>query len=76
VKARVWKDGYREILGAQNAACKNETFWSGLFDEMKKQGLNGVQLVISDGQLGIQKAVPSRPLVMKVISIVQLPICF
>jgi transposase-like protein len=57
VTAGVREDGYREILGARIAACENETFWSGLFDEMKERGLKGVQLVISDGHQGIQKAV-------------------
>ena len=57
VTAGVRKDGYREILGARIAACENETFWSGLFDEMKERGLKGVQLVISDGHQGIQTAV-------------------
>jgi transposase-like protein len=59
VTAGVRKDRYREILGARIAACENETFWSGLFDEMKERGLNGVQLVISDGHQGIQIAVPT-----------------
>lgn len=57
VTAGVREDGYREILGARIAACENETFWSGLFDEMKERGLKGVQLVISDGHQGIQTAV-------------------
>jgi len=57
VTAGVREDGYREILGARIAACENETFWSGLFDEMKERGLKGVQLVVSDGHQGIQTAV-------------------
>lgn len=54
VTGGVREDGYREILGARIAACENEIFWSGLFDEMKERGLNGVQLVISDGHQEIQ----------------------
>ena len=49
-------DGYREILGARITDCENEEFWSGLFKDLKERGLTGVQLVISDGHTGIQKA--------------------
>jgi len=50
-------DGYREILGARIADGEDELFWSGLFQDLKDRGLSGVQLVISDGHKGIQKAV-------------------
>jgi len=50
-------DGYREILGARLADGEDELFWSGLFQDLKDRGLSGVQLVISDGHKGIQKAV-------------------
>jgi transposase-like protein len=50
-------DGYREILGARIADGEDELFWSGLFLDLKDRGLSGVQLVISDGHKGIQKAV-------------------
>jgi len=51
------EDGYREILGARIADGEDEQFWHGLFDDLKKRGLTGVELVISDGHKGIQKAV-------------------
>lgn len=57
VTAGVRDDGYREILGATIADCENEAFWSGFFDDLKERGLQGVQLVISDGHRGIQAAV-------------------
>ena len=50
-------DGYREILGARIADGEDELFWSGLFDDLKLRGLSGVELVVSDGHKGIQKAV-------------------
>jgi putative transposase len=50
-------DGYREILGARIADGEDELFWSGLFDDLKQRGLSGVELVVSDGHKGIQKAV-------------------
>jgi transposase-like protein len=43
-------------LGARVTDCENEEFWSGLFEDLKERGLAGVQLVISDGHTGIQKA--------------------
>ncbi len=56
VVAGVREDGYREILGARITDCENEEFWSGMFEDLKERGLAGVQLVISDGHTGIQKA--------------------
>ena len=50
-------DGYREILGARIADGEDEHFWSGLFQDLDDRGLSGVQLVVSDGHKGIQKAV-------------------
>jgi putative transposase len=50
-------DGYREVLGARIADGEDELFWSGLFQDLKDRGLSGVELVISDGHKGIQKAV-------------------
>ncbi len=34
----------------------DDPFWLGLFEDLKERGLAGVQLVISDGHTGIQKA--------------------
>jgi len=55
--AGVRSDGYREILGLSVADQENEEFWRALFEDLKDRGLTGVQLVISDGHKGIQKAV-------------------
>jgi len=51
------EDSYREILGARIADGEDESFWSELFDDLKLRGLSGVELIISDGHKGIQKAV-------------------
>jgi putative transposase len=51
------EDGYREILGAKVADGEDESFWESFFEELKVRGLKGIQLVISDGHKGIQKAV-------------------
>lgn len=59
VTAGVRDDGYREILGASIADCENEAIWPGFFDDLTERGLQGVQLIISDGHHGIQAAVAS-----------------
>ena len=56
VATGVREDGYREILGAKIADVEDEGFWFVFFEELKGRGLRGVQLVISDGHKGIQKA--------------------
>jgi putative transposase len=56
VVAGVREDGCREILGAKITDCENKEFWSGFFEDLKERGLAGVQLVVSDGHTGIQKA--------------------
>jgi len=45
-------DGYREILGAKLA--DSESYWTLVFDELKKRDISDVQFVISDGHKGIQ----------------------
>ncbi|QLC49999.1 IS256 family transposase [Methanolobus zinderi] len=57
VVAGVRKDGYREILGARIADGEDAMFWEDLFSDLKERGLRGVELIISDGHKGIQKAV-------------------
>jgi len=53
----IHENGCREILGAKIEDNEDEPSWESLFDELKARGLQGVQLVISDGHKGIQKAV-------------------
>ena len=53
----IHENGYREILGVKVADNEDEPVWENLFEELKGRGLKGVQLVISDGHKGIQKAV-------------------
>jgi transposase-like protein len=53
----IHKNGCREILGAKVEANEDEPVWEDLFEELKVRGLKGVQLVVSDGHKGIQKAV-------------------
>jgi transposase-like protein len=53
----IHENGCREILNAKVAANEDEPVWESLFEELKSRGLKGVQLVVSDGHKGIQKAV-------------------
>jgi putative transposase len=57
VASGIRQDGYREILNAAVADSEDESCWEDLFEGLKSRGLRGVQLVISDGHKGIQKAV-------------------
>jgi len=41
VVAGVREDVYSEVLGARVTDCENEEFWSGLFKDLKEQGLTG-----------------------------------
>lgn len=47
---------YQVILGARVTECENEASWLELFEDLKKRGLTGVLVVISNGHTGIQKA--------------------
>jgi putative transposase len=49
--------GMREILAVEIADTENETTWSDLFRDLKKRGLEGVELVTSDAHEGIRAAV-------------------
>ena len=53
----IHKNGCREILGVKVEANEDEPVWESLFEELKDRGLKGVELVISEGHKGIQKAV-------------------
>jgi len=49
--------GYREILGMQLGDSESEASWSALFTWLKRRGLQGVDLVVSDDPGGLVKAV-------------------
>jgi putative transposase len=50
-------DGRREILGIHLGASEAETFWLEFLRGLKRRGLAGVKLVISDAHEGIKAAV-------------------
>jgi transposase-like protein len=50
-------DGRREVLGMDIGASEAETFWTEFLRKLKRRGLSGVKLVISDAHEGIKAAV-------------------
>jgi transposase-like protein len=50
-------DGRREVLGMDIGPSEAETFWTGFLRKLRRRGLKGVQLVLSDAHEGI-KATP------------------
>jgi putative transposase len=50
-------DGRREVLGMDIGASEAETFWLEFLRQLKRRGLAGVKLVISDAHEGIKAAV-------------------
>ena len=50
-------DGRREVLGIHIGASEAETFWLEFLRTLKRRGLAGVKLVISDAHDGIKAAV-------------------
>jgi putative transposase len=50
-------DGRREVLGMAIGASEAETFWIEFLRKLKRRGLAGVKLVISDAHEGIKAAV-------------------
>ncbi|HPS53764.1 MAG TPA: IS256 family transposase, partial [Phycisphaerae bacterium] len=49
-------DGFREILGVCEGCKEDEQSWLAFLRHLKKRGLNGVRLVISDKCLGLVEA--------------------
>ena len=50
-------DGRREVLGMDIGPSEAETFWIEFLRKLKRRGLNGVKLIISDAPGGIKAAV-------------------
>jgi transposase-like protein len=49
-------DGRREVLGMDIGASEAETFWTDFLRKLRRRGLRGVKLVISDAHEGIKPA--------------------
>ena len=50
-------EGGREILGVDIGDSEDATFWTGFLRSLKKRGLAGVRLVISDAHEGLKTAI-------------------
>lgn len=46
-------DGYRHVLGVQEGAKEDKESWTGFLRHLKKRGLKGVKLFVSDKCLGL-----------------------
>ena len=50
-------DGFREIVGVEVADTESEATYQDLFRSLKKRGLSGVELVVSDDHEGLKAAI-------------------
>ena len=57
VAVGVNSDGRREVLGLDVGPSEAETFWTEFLRKLRRRGLRGVKLVISDAHEGIKAAV-------------------
>ena len=57
VAVGVNSDGRREVLGMDIGLSEAETFWTEFLRKLRRRGLRGVKLVISDAHEGIKAAV-------------------
>jgi putative transposase len=56
VATGITADGGREVLGLDVGDSEDEVFWRGFLTDLKKRGLTGVKLVISDQHAGLVAA--------------------
>jgi putative transposase len=57
VVSAVRDDGYREILAVEVADTESEATYQELFRSLKRRGLSGVELVVSDDHGGLKTAI-------------------
>jgi putative transposase len=57
VAVGVNSDGRREVLGMDIGPSEAETFWTDFLRKLRRRGLRGVKLVISDAHEGIKAAI-------------------
>ena len=57
VAVGVNSDGRREVLGMDVGPSEAETFWTEFLRKLRRRGLRGVKLVISDAHEGVKAAV-------------------
>ena len=57
VATGVAADGTREVLGVDVGDSEDEAFWTAFLRSLRRRGLAGVRLVISDAHEGLKKAI-------------------
>ena len=57
VVSAVRDDGFREIVGLEVADTESEATYQELFRSLKRRGLSGVELVVSDDHEGLKAAI-------------------
>ncbi len=57
VATGITANGDREVLGVEVGDSEDETFWTKFLRSLKKRGLGGVRLVISDAHEGLKAAI-------------------
>jgi transposase-like protein len=57
VAIAVAEDGFRQVLGVVEGTKEDKVGWSGFLRHLKKRGLTGVKLIISDACLGLSESV-------------------
>ena len=57
VAIAVYKDGYREVLGAAEGMKEDKASWVSFFQWLRGRGLEGVKLIVGDKCLGMLEAV-------------------
>ncbi len=57
VAVGVDSQGYRRILGVQEGHKEDKAGWSGFLSHLKKRGLEGIHLIISDACIGLVESV-------------------
>ena len=50
-------EGYRQVLGVREGTKEDKAGWSGFLRHLKKRGLKGVELIISDACLGLAESI-------------------
>ena len=60
IAAGITERGRRELLGFWVGDSESEATWSEVFGDLKRRGLTGVELVVSDAHAGIRAALERR----------------
>ena len=50
-------EGYRKVLGVREGAKEDKAGWSGFLRHLKKRGLKGVELIVSDACIGLVESI-------------------